>query len=91
MRRTKVHCAGMKQHSIIEKIDAYAEATGLSRTTICERATGNTRLYDRLVKRQKHDAEIAARVEAYIEAHPPKGNACNKSGHSSASIQGASE
>lgn len=59
----------MKPTDIIEMIDAHAAETGLSRATICERATGNTRLYERLLRRQERDVEDARRIRAYIEAH----------------------
>lgn len=64
--------AFMTPQDIIQIIDDYAAATGLSRSTICERATGNTRLYDRLVRRGERDAEDAKRLQAFIAANPPQ-------------------
>ena len=58
------------KEQLIKEIDAHAEATGLSRATICERATGNSRLYGRLIKRVAHDADIAQRVKAFIANNP---------------------
>lgn len=60
----------MQTKELIRQIDIHANATGLSRATICERATGNSRLYDRLVKRMAHDADIAQRIAAFIASNP---------------------
>lgn len=57
---------------IIAELDAYCAETGLSPATVCNHATNNARLYDRMKMRaDKLDADIAA-LRAFMEANPPK-------------------
>lgn len=64
----------MKPEQIIAMIDAYAEETGLSVTTIGARAAGDTRLYERLKRRCERDEVVASRVRTFIAENPPQAN-----------------
>ncbi len=61
----------MSTEHLLEKIDAYCREAGISPSTLGVRATGNSRLYERLRARKERDAAVAAKVEAYIAANPP--------------------
>lgn len=57
---------------IIADLDAYCAETGLSPATVCNRATNNARLYDRMkLRADKLDEDIAA-LRAFMESNPPK-------------------
>lgn len=57
---------------IIAELDAYCAETGLSPATVCNRATNNARLYDRMkLRAEKLDADIAA-LRAFMDSNPPK-------------------
>ena len=60
----------MTEPDIIAEIDAYCEATGLKPSTVCVRATGSSRLYDRLKRRAEQTHSDAERVRAFIAANP---------------------
>jgi hypothetical protein len=62
-------------HTLISELDQYCEATGLSAVTVCNYATKNPRLYDRLVRRAEQTDDDAAALRAYMLANPPKGGA----------------
>ena len=62
----------MDTSDIIKIIDEYAEETGLRQTTICQRALGNARAYERLQKRSGQHEDMANRLKAYICKHPPQ-------------------
>ena len=61
----------MSTKSLLEKIDRYCEAAGISPSTLGVRAVGNSRLYDRLQARVERDAVVMEKLEAYIAANPP--------------------
>jgi hypothetical protein len=61
----------MSTATLLEKIEGYCQATGISPSTLGVRAVGNSRLYERLQSRLERDAAVAAKVEAYIAANPP--------------------
>jgi len=56
---------------IITEIAAYAKATGLSASTVCVRATGNSRLMERLERRRNQTEEDAKRITAFMADNPP--------------------
>lgn len=57
-------------HDFIERLDEYCAAAGLSRATVCGRATGNARLFERLQRRAaKTEADIRALSE-YMRENP---------------------
>lgn len=57
---------------IIETIEAYCKEAGISPSTLCVRATGNGRLFDRLKRRVEQDREYASRIEAYMAENPAR-------------------
>lgn len=63
---TKVHNAAMTSQELIELIERHSRETSLSPSTICERATGNSRLYDRLKRRVEQVDRDAKRIADFI-------------------------
>ncbi len=57
---------------IIAELDAYCGATGLSPATVCNRATNNARLYDRLKLRADKLDEDAEALRRFIADNPAK-------------------
>lgn len=73
MRRAKWHITGMSNiHAIIEKLETYCASTGLSPATVCNRATKNARLFDRLKNRAQQTEKDVLALEEYMRANPPK-------------------
>ena len=62
----------MEHENIIHDIEAYAEETGLAVSTICERATGNSRLLGRIKRRFSQTETDVRKLRAYMAAHPPQ-------------------
>ena len=60
---------------IIEEIQAYCEAAGISPSTLGVRALGNSRYFDRLKRRLDKTAEDADRLRTYMAENPPRGDA----------------
>lgn len=60
----------MSTEHLLEKIDTYCRAAGISPSTLGVRAVGNSRLYERLQARKERDAALVEKVEAYIAANP---------------------
>lgn len=60
---------------IIDEIQAYCEAAGISPSTLGVRALGNSRYFDRLQRRIEKTAEDADRLRAYMAENPPKEDA----------------
>lgn len=61
----------MDPNIIIAEIDAYSAQTGMKPTTLCQRALGNARLYDRIKRRVEKYGEEAQRLRAFMAANPP--------------------
>jgi hypothetical protein len=57
--------------TLLQKIEDYCRAAGISPSTLGVRAVGNSRLYERLQSRIERDAAVSAKVEAYIAENPP--------------------
>ena len=64
----------MTRQEIIAAIEAHAEATGLSPSTITGRAVGNSRLYARLVAGRGCTIDVAERLRAWIAASAASAN-----------------
>lgn len=62
----------MNPLAIIAEIDAHSLATGLKPTTICERALGNARLYERLKRRVDNDLATVAKLRSWMAQNPPE-------------------
>jgi hypothetical protein len=62
----------MRREDIIKAIDAYAEASGLSPTSICQYAVKDGRLYERLKKADVRDAERGKRLLSWMSKNPPE-------------------
>lgn len=62
----------MNRADIIKAIEAYAEASGLKPSSICQLSVQNSRLYDRLLRSVEHDNEIGKRLTEWIAANPPQ-------------------
>lgn len=59
-------------HTLISELDSYCEATGLSAVTVCNYATKNPRLYERLQRRAEQTDGDAAALRSYMKANPAK-------------------
>ena len=59
-------------HSLLSELDRYCQATGLSAVTVCNYATKNPRLYERLQRRAEQTDDDASALRAYMLANPPK-------------------
>lgn len=64
--------ASMDPSIIIAEIDAHAQASGLKATTICQRALGNARLYERIKRRCDRYAEEAEKLRRWMAENPPQ-------------------
>ncbi len=62
----------MTKPSLTQEIEAYCAQTGLSPSTVCERATGNSRLIERHTRRLELIARDEQRIRAWIAANPPE-------------------
>ncbi len=60
----------MKDTSIITEVETYAKSAGLSPSTVCVRATGNSRLLDRLKRRANQTETDLVRLRAYMAENP---------------------
>lgn len=56
-----------EQQNLINRIEAAAEASGLSAATICERAVGNSRLYDRLTNGGSCTYKIGGKIHQFLD------------------------
>ncbi|TMV11921.1 hypothetical protein FGK64_16850 [Arenibacterium halophilum] len=61
----------MDPNHIIREIEAYAAATGMKPSTICQMALGNARFHQRAKRRIEKYATEAAKLRAFIAANPP--------------------
>ena len=67
---------GMDPNIIIAEIEEYARRTGLKPSSVCQLATGNARLYDRLKRRVEKDRSSVAALRNWIaERSPTTGDA----------------
>ena len=57
---------------ILQQVERYAEATGVSPDTVCRNATGNPRLYDRLKRRLEQTERDIQRLTQHLEDNPIK-------------------
>lgn len=65
----------MEQNPLITEIEAYCATAGISPSTLGVRAVGNSRLFDRLKRRDEEGQRLADRVRAYMAANPASSNA----------------
>jgi hypothetical protein len=60
---------------ILDELSTYAKQAGLSSSTVCVRALGNSRFPERHLRRLRQIAEDEARLRDYMAANPPKKDA----------------
>lgn len=60
----------MEQNPLISEIERYCEAAGISPSTLSVRVLGNSRFYDRLIRRDEKIGDAAAKLRAYMAANP---------------------
>lgn len=60
----------MQRTEIIKAVDAYAEASGLKQTTICQYAVQNRHFYDNLVGGKDYQVGTADRLIEWMRANP---------------------
>lgn len=66
----------MEHKTLIDEITAYCESSGISPSTLCVRALGNSRFLDRLNRKVKKLDKDAEKLRAYMaEQHPRQGAA----------------
>ncbi len=52
--------------SVRREVEAFAKRHGLSVSTVCNRALGNTKFMDRLESREKRDRELIKKLRKYM-------------------------
>jgi hypothetical protein len=62
----------MDREQIIKVIDDYAEASGLSQSTICQYALRNRKVYERLKNGGSCSFASIETLMAWMEKNPPK-------------------
>lgn len=77
----------MTEQTLIKEIEDFAKAHNLKPSTVCVRATENSRLYERLKRRAQQTEEDARRLREYMARY----NAENAVGQDRApsAVQGA--
>ena len=65
----------MADQKIIEEVERYASRLGLSPSTVCVRATGNSRLLLRIARRIEQTEFDVVRLRDYMAQNPPPENA----------------
>ena len=65
-----VQLLDMENRNIIIEIEEYAKAAGLSTSTVCVRATGNSRLFARLNRRFNQTDADTKRLRQFMDANP---------------------
>ncbi|MFD1913821.1 hypothetical protein ACFSGJ_16525 [Halodurantibacterium flavum] len=60
----------MESKALIQTIESYCEAVGISPTTLGVKVLGNSRFLDRLKSRAARDEEAARRLIAYMAENP---------------------
>lgn len=65
----------MDRDDIIKAIDDYAQATGLSQTTICQYALRNRKVYDRLKAGGSCSFASIEALLQWMDENPPKARA----------------
>lgn len=60
----------MDPNIIIAEIEAYAAASGLKESTICQRAFNNAKFADRLRSRLARGGEDLSRFQRFVAANP---------------------
>jgi len=62
----------MTQNTFIREIEAYCLEANQKPSTVCVRAIGNSRFYERLIRRGQKIEEDMAAIRAYMRANPPR-------------------
>jgi hypothetical protein len=62
----------MSDQTFIRELEAYCAETGYKPGTVCVRALGDSRFYDRLVKRQDRISDKIAQLRTFMTANPPR-------------------
>jgi len=58
------------EEQVIAEVEAYSRQRGLSPSTVCVRATGNSRLLARMRNRAKQTADDVTRLRRYMACNP---------------------
>jgi ferritin-like metal-binding protein YciE len=62
-------------HDILAELDEYARRADTTPPSVCRRATGNPRMFERLKRRLERTDEDIARLREFMEANPPASEA----------------
>jgi hypothetical protein len=62
----------MDHKTLMTAITKYCDSAGISPSTLCVQALGNSRFFDRLQRRAVQLETDAARLKAWMAQHPPK-------------------
>lgn len=77
-------------HDTIARVRAFAEMTGTTPEKVCRNATGNPRLWQRLLRRVNQLEDDCERIVSYMDAAQSRA-ACHRRGDDDAEIQEAAE
>ena len=61
---------GAMTKTLIEQIEAYSAASGLKPSSICVKATGNSRLYERLKRITEQHVKYERQIALFIRKNP---------------------
>ncbi len=62
----------MEHKALIDAITDYCATAGISPSTLCVRAIGNSRFFDRLKRRAERIETDASRLQSWMAQNPPK-------------------
>lgn len=61
----------MKNENITSELEEYCAKTGLSPSTVCVRAVGNSRFVERFQRKKQKMDEDVQRLRQYMAENPP--------------------
>jgi ferritin-like metal-binding protein YciE len=62
-------------HDILRELKEFEERTSISASAVCRKATGNPRMYERLVRRIEQTQEQVSAIRAEMSRAEARGNA----------------
>ncbi|NAZ37183.1 hypothetical protein [Rubellimicrobium sp. CFH 75288] len=68
------------REALIEEVRAYCAAAGIEASTLGVRALGNSRFFDRFLRRAEQEAEAAEKLRAYMAENPPEARRARAAG-----------
>ena len=62
-----------EHYDILEELKDFERRTSISPAAVCRKATGNPRMFERLVRRLKQTKEQVAAIRAEMDRHRGEG------------------